>query len=409
MNDTKNPFTTYRHLLEEICLHYSPNQHPNAILVPLRRYYMEKYPNSAALLAEYCEALASIEWKHLPASAVLEPLSRMPSLGVDRQDVFTLDGYFPLSLAYQVSTASPPLAVRAEPDGASFGSCDLFAWPRSVPHMFYAAISHRKSPDGKAQTGIAIECKAVASVQKIKRRMKESSQQLTRYGAGFTALDVSLVVQREASAWSSLEYEDLWKLAASRHQAMHDEALTELNRLSRLKRHGSAMLMTHCQLFSAARRLEGFSGVQVMSYRRTLCDPVEGSHMLGIVPGAFVEFARAIAWERSYLHILPTQDKSFHIPPGGCLLGELREGGTTLELPNEPNSSKDGLIISGIRVVYLGGPISALTKGFRIDAPLGGEDNVLAMSTFPTGNGQGKHSQLDAVSSVSEVGPSWNG
>ena len=129
------------------------------------------------------------------------------------------------------------------------GAVDLFL---VSPHGYRigSAATSLWRHEGTKKIGIAIECKSVASVQRIPDRLSEAAVQLRRVGGGVVALDVSALLVEQLADHAPTTNADFDRAAKSVFAGLEQQTLCELRRRGATATKALAGCLLYAEVFN---------------------------------------------------------------------------------------------------------------------------------------------------------------
>lgn len=170
-------------LIKEMLAHVGKKPQTNTILSSIRSALIEE-PSLRLVIADYMHLIQNINWKLLDVDTLLKPIESIPSVKFENGKN-SLSHLWPVQLG--VMFAKLGLKIEFE----SLDGADLFIHDGDLDEFFPLSRGVRQGVEYK---GIAIQCKAITSATKIKKRIKDASKQLESSEGGLIAIDISNLV-----------------------------------------------------------------------------------------------------------------------------------------------------------------------------------------------------------------------
>lgn len=232
-----------QNVLVEVVRHFRPNQPATAILAPIKAAALRDF-GRRTLLTEYIRLIRQIDWRRLSERVVLRPLVNLPSLIVSSNGGMVFDDIWPLQVAAAAINSHLRPELEARHHDVVGCAADIFLVPGPIVHPDCRPLSTLRLTSRVAVSGI--ECKAVASQDKLTRRLREAAKQLAVYDGGIVALDVSRMVLDRLRARSASDFE----AAADEAVSCAEDLLFAWLKGNRQRCKSVAIVMVHARAIS---------------------------------------------------------------------------------------------------------------------------------------------------------------
>lgn len=356
-----NPAMVLSRELGSLFSHYRSPSRTAAALERIERSYVATYPASFTLFFTYLRALQRVNWKVLADQQVLQLFEQFPSRASTSGQMRLYQYSWPLELAAQFQAVWSRAQVVIEPSVSPGGKCcDLFVYANdaSLPGEF----SRWRDQSGVMRSGVAIECKAVESEDKLRRRLKEASGQLKPYQAGVAAIDVSALVAKVARRAHCLP--EFYAAVRNEHVRLHD-IVADIARREGLSWKGSIVgVSVRCRLsFEPVRQDGAYPHIQMYEYDQSLGfaythDVQVRRNVEEVLGSALVDFSRLL--------LLPFPDRLLRVKKGTSLYVQVDAGLYVPIVRLARAVPRDGFGLEIVATADEGGPGDVYLSGFEI-------------------------------------------
>ena len=248
--------------IRRVALHVFSEADAVALLEQMQRDRIEKYPISRLAQDDLGKALNEINWSSLHPRTLKRLIAAIPSIQMGYSGLATMGDTWPWWVASDVQERLRR-QVAIEPDGEFNGSCDVF-----VPR---ADIDIDLSPSAQITNrapGIAIECKALESLNALEKRIGKSAEQLEKYGSGVAAIDVSVALREACEKRGVSGFQNFHTFCERHLQDLSARAERYLEGEKKELKHLCGLFLHAC-VFSAVKHSVGVEGAYlVYQYRK---------------------------------------------------------------------------------------------------------------------------------------------